>query len=110
MNSFLYNMHISPLTWCISFTEIVLPGDPVEETQEESQDTQSKEELPSTELIPDQDNNKKADSQGAEGGGSQIVGGGPSGDVGLDVLPKPEEVTAEKGKCYIWRMFFQWWK
>lgn len=80
--------------------EIVLPGDPVEEeggTQEESQDTQSKEELPSTELIPDQDNNKKADSQGPEGGGSQTVGGGPSGDVGLDILPKPEEkVTAEK--------------
>lgn len=73
-----------------------------ETQEEESQDTQSKEELPSTELIHDQDNNKKADSQGAEGGGSQIVGGGPSGDVGLDILPKPEEkVTAEKGKCYI---------
>lgn len=81
--------------------EIVLPGDPVDEEgekqEEESQDTQYKEELPSTELFPGPDSNNKADPQGAEGGGSQIVGSGPSGDVGLDVLPKPEEtVTAEK--------------
>lgn len=81
--------------------EIVLPGDPVDEEgekqEEESQDTQSKEELQSTELFPGPDSNNKADPQGAEGGGSQIVGSGPSGDVGLDVLPKPEEtVTAEK--------------
>lgn len=81
--------------------EIVLPGDPVDEEgekqEEESQDTQSKEELQSTELLPGPDSNNKADPQGAEGGGSQIVGSGPSGDVGLDVLPKPEEtVTAEK--------------
>lgn len=89
-----------------SFTEIILPGDPVDEEgetqEEESQDTQSKEELSSTELIPGPDSNNKADPQGAEGGGSKIVGSGPSGDVGLDVLPKPEEkVTAEKGKCYM---------
>lgn len=81
--------------------EIVLPGDPVDEEgekqEEESQDTQSKEELQSTELFPGPDSNNKADPQGAEGGGSQIVGSGPSGDVGLDVLPKLEEtVTAEK--------------
>lgn len=81
--------------------EIVLPGDPVDEEgekqEEESQDTQSKEELQSTELFPGPDSNNKADPQGAEGGGSQIVGSGPSGDVGLDVLPKPEEMgTAEK--------------
>lgn len=81
--------------------EIVLPGDPVDEEgekqEEESQDTQSKEDLQSTELFPGPDSNNKADPQGAEGGGSQIVGSGPSGDVGLDVLPKPEEtVTAEK--------------
>lgn len=81
--------------------EIVLPGDPVDEEgekqEEESQDTQYKEELPSTELFPGPDSNNKADPQGAEGGGSQIVGSGPSGDVGLDVLPKPEEMgTAEK--------------
>jgi hypothetical protein len=40
----------------------------------------------------------KADSAGVDGGGSQIVGGGPSGDEGLDVLQKSaEEVTVEKG-------------
>lgn len=83
--------------------EIILPGDPVdeEETQKEEgkkgQNIQSSDEPTPTELSPGKDSNNKADPQGAEGGGSQIVGSGPSGDIGVDVIPKPEEnVTPEK--------------
>ena len=86
------------------FTEIVLPGDPVaeEEENEEVENTNKNEEVQSTEINIDQDVESKATTQGAEGSVSKTVKSGPSGDQETNVLSKsPEKVIAQKGNFMI---------
>ncbi|XP_055998545.1 TBC1 domain family member 9-like isoform X2 [Ostrea edulis] len=84
--------------------EISLPGDPVLDEEEESevkeesrQDTSTEDKTQIAATAESNQDVNKADILGAEGGGSQIVGSGPCGDEGLDVVQKSaEEVTIEK--------------
>ncbi|XP_078333491.1 TBC1 domain family member 9-like isoform X2 [Crassostrea virginica] len=83
--------------------EIVLPGDPVaeEEENEKVENTNKKEEVQSTEINIDQDVESKATTQGAEGSVSKTVKSGPSGDQETNVSSKsPEKVIAQKAELH----------
>ncbi|XP_061166989.1 TBC1 domain family member 9-like isoform X2 [Saccostrea echinata] len=76
--------------------EIILPGDPIveeidEEKKEKLEADTSAEEKTQSEAASLETDSSKTDTQGAGNGGSQIIGSGPSGDEGLDIIQKSIE-------------------